>query len=88
MASLPAELSRSSASALAISWLRFSKRRAYSSTVWPASVSTRSFADRSISFSPSSNSSRCNARETAGCVRSSFSAAREKLFSAAMVRKT
>ena len=41
-----------------------------------------------MSFSPSSCSSRCSASDTAGCVRSSFSAAREKLFSVATVRNT
>jgi hypothetical protein len=45
-------------------------------------------ADRSISFSPSSVSKRWMDSEIAGCVRSSFSAAREKLFSLATVRKT
>ena len=87
----PAELSRSSASALSISWRRLSKRRAKSSTVRPASVRTRSFAvrnDRSISFSPISVSRRWSASEIAGWVRSSFSAAREKLRSATTVAKT
>jgi hypothetical protein len=88
MVSRPAELSRSSASELSISCRRLWKRRAYSSTVRPASVRIRSLPDRSISFSPSSCSSRCKESEIAGCVRSSFSAAREKLFSVATVRNT
>ena len=37
---------------------------------------------------PQSDSSFCIASDTAGWVRSSFSAAREKLFSVATVRKT
>ena len=86
--SRPADLSRSSASEFPISCRRFSNRRANSRTVRPASVNTSSFADRSINFSPSSVSSRCNASDTAGCVRSSLSAAREKLFSATTVTKT
>src|SRR5262252_5363060 len=54
----------------------------------PASVRTRSLPDRSMSFSPSSASSRWSASETAGCVRNSFSAAREKLRSATTVENT
>src|ERR1019366_4295084 len=41
-----------------------------------------------MSFSPSSTSNLCIDKEMAGCVRSSFSAAREKLFSVATVKKT
>ena len=48
----------------------------------------RSLPERSMSFSPSSCSNRWTASDMAGCVRSSFSAAREKLFSTATVRKT
>ena len=50
--SRPAELSRSSASEFSSSCCRFWKRRAYSSTIRPASVSIRSLPERSISFSP------------------------------------
>ena len=60
MVSRPAELSRSSASELSSSCCRLWKRRAYSSTMRPASVRIRSLPERSISFSPSSCSSRCN----------------------------
>ena len=87
MTSRPAALSFSSARAFSRSRPRFSKRRAYSATIRPASVSSNCLPLRSISFSPSSFSSRWTARETAGCVRSNFSAAREKLFSPATVRK-
>src|SRR6202163_3618734 len=41
-----------------------------------------------MSFSPSSTSNLCMDNEIAGCVRSNFSAAREKLFSVATVKKT
>jgi hypothetical protein len=64
--SVPAELSRSSASEFSSSWRRFSKRRANSSTVRPASVSTRSLAERSISFSPNSVSRRCKRQRDGG----------------------
>src|ERR1700733_611737 len=84
----PADLSRSSANAFSRSPCRFSNRRAYSRTIFPASVNNRSLADRSISFSPSSVSSLWIDSEIAGCVRSNFSAAREKLFSAETVKKT
>src|SRR6185369_16435868 len=89
--SRPADRSRSSASADVSSCSRLLNRRACSKTTRPASVSTSSFApriSRSISFSPSSDSRRCTASDTAGCVRYSFSAAREKLFSDTTVEKT
>ena len=89
--SRPAERSRSSASADTSSASRLWKRRACSNTTRPASVSTSSLAprmSRSISFSPSSDSNRCTASDTAGCVRNSFSAAREKLRSETTVANT
>src|ERR1700677_3732209 len=54
----------------------------------PASVRSSSLPDRSFSFSCKSDSSFWIASEIAGCVRSIFSAAREKLFSEATVRNT
>ena len=86
--SRPAELSRNSASEFSSSRSRLSKRRANSSALRPASVSSSSLPERSISFSPSSCSSLCSASDTAGCVRSIFSAAREKLPSLATIRNT
>src|SRR5216683_1656445 len=54
----------------------------------PASVSVPVFDDRSKSCSPSSTSSRRTAWLTAGCVRCTLAAAREKLRSCATARKT
>src|SRR5208282_534763 len=51
-------------------------------------VKSSSLPDRSISRSCKSPSSFCTAKETAGCVLSSFSPAREKLFSLATVKNT
>src|SRR5881392_1228440 len=53
----------------------------------PASVSVPFFDDRSKSCSPSSSSRRRTAWLTAGCVRCTFAAAREKLRSWATARK-
>src|SRR5437763_15160028 len=53
----------------------------------PASVSVPLFDDRSNSCSPSSPSSRRTAWLTAGCVRCTLAAAREKLRSCATARK-
>src|SRR5262249_3367776 len=53
----------------------------------PASVSVPFFDERSNSCSPSSSSSRRTAWLTAGCVRCTFAAAREKLRSWATARK-
>src|SRR2546422_10521838 len=53
----------------------------------PASVSVPLFDDRSNSCSPSSTSSRRTAWLTAGCVRCTLAAAREKLRSCATARK-
>src|SRR3989442_5667622 len=54
----------------------------------PASVSVPVFDDRSNSCSPSSTSRRRTAWLTAGCVRCTLAAAREKLRSCATARKT
>src|SRR5580704_18205437 len=67
---------------------RFSRRSAYSRNITPASVSRTGRAPRTNSGCPSESSSLRIDKLTAGCVRYSRSAAREKLPSFATVTKT